>query len=229
MNNHDINQSTQQSQDRIIAAHELVWPDEDVVRFFGRTFAHVSREKKKSIRVMDLGFGTGRHLYYLGLEGYDLYGLDYASSAIDKTTEMLRRHGLSADLRQEDLRETTFLPRSFDAILAWGVLYLVPLAQIREHLVKAFTLLEPGGWLCAKFRTTNNWFYGLGKEMEPNGYFLDDRAGVYAGNYYHFFSRDELVREISNSGFTIENLEYKEWHKFGREIHSYWMVWAKKP
>lgn len=228
MNNKDFDRSTQQMQDKIIATHDLLWPDEDVIRFFARTFGALTREARASLRVMDLGFGTGRHLYYLGTEGYQLHGLDYAASAIAKSLAMLKAHRMNADLRSEDIRLTTFASAWFHAILAWGVLYLGSMEQIRANMIKVADLLLPDGWLCAKFRTTNNWFYGLGKEAEPNGYFLDERAGVYAGNYYHFFSKEELIALTESVGLSVENLEYKEWHKFGREVHSYWILWARK-
>lgn len=228
MTSDDQSEQTRNVQEKTMAACDLVWPDEDVIRFFAKTFRNVPKGERKNIHVMDLGFGTGRHLYYLGMEGYSLYGLDYTENALRKTRELLNQHGLHAELRCEDLGQTTFGEGRFDVMLAWGVLYLAPLVQIRRNMSHVARLIKKGGWFCGKFRTPNSWFYGLGTELEPYGYQLDARAGPYAGNYYYFFTKEKLVQFLESQGFEIVNLEYKEWHKGGDQKHSYWMVWARK-
>jgi SAM-dependent methyltransferase len=229
MPNDAILLSTQDAWNRIIGESSLDWPDEDVVRCVSREFAHIARPERSHLKVLDIGFGTGRHIIYLLVEGFSVCGLDYAQNAVTATSQRLAEMGLSAELRAEELSTTSFETESFDLILLWGVMFLKPTKEIQADLAQVITLLKPGGLLCLNFRTLNNWFFGLGQSLEPHGFLLDDRAGPYRGSYYRFCSKEEVEALLQEAGLEIVNLEYKEWHKFGREVHSWWIAWARKP
>ena len=228
MENKEIFSSTQNALNRIIGESNLAWPDEDVVRCVNRVFGNIARSERAHLKALDIGFGTGRHIIYLLLEGFSVCGIDYAPNAMTATHARLAELGLTADLRLEELSTTTFQKNTFDIILCWGAAFLKPTNEMKTDLAKLNELLKPGGVLCVNFRTRNNWFYGLGQPFEPHGFLLDERAGPYQGSYYRFLSKEEVEGLLQEAGFEIVSLEYKEWHKFGKEIHSWWLVSARK-
>lgn len=213
----------------VISANDMSAADNAVVRCVNRFFSSMPGSERKSLKALDIGFGTGRHLLYLAAEGFNVSGLDVADAAFDRLRDKVERYGLSIDARQEDIGETTFDPASFDLVVAWGVLFLKPVNEMAADLRRVFDLMKPGAILCCDFRARNNWFYGLGAEIEPSTYKLDERAREYAGILYHFCEQPEVENLLKQAGFELIYNEYLEYHKFGRDIHSWWQVTARKP
>lgn len=215
--------------ERVIGGADVVWPDEDVVRAAQRFFGDLTPEEHAQRRALDIGFGSGRHIILLASQGFQTAGIDVAQAAVEQTTDKLNRAGLKADFRVEELSSTTFEPGSFDFIVAWGVLFLKPDAELKADLRKVYDLLKPGGAMIANFRTLNNWFYGFGEQQGENLYLLDERAEGYAGILYRFFDQPELEATLKEAGFDIAYTEYKEWRKFGTQTHSWWLAGVRKP
>lgn len=215
--------------ERIIGRKDLVWPDSDVIRCTNRFFGAVPPEERAQLHACDMGFGTGQHIVYLASEGFNVAGIDVADSAIQQTRQKLDAAQLTADIRQEELSLTTFADASFDYLIAWGVLFLKPTLEIQADLKRIHALMKPGGIVCANFRTRKNWFYGLGEEKDTHTYLLDDRAREYEGTFYRFFDKEELQHVLEEAGFEVVYLEYKEWHKYGTEVHSWWLTNLRIP
>jgi SAM-dependent methyltransferase len=213
----------------VIGANDMSTADVAVVRCVSRFFASTPPEQRAHLNALDIGFGTGRHLLYLAAEGFAVSGLDIADAAFDRLREKIERYGLKVDARKEDIGETTFPPASFDLIVAWGVLFFKPVAQMTADLRRMFDLMTPGGILCADFRAHATWFYGLGEMIEPHTFLLDERAREYAGILHHFCDREEVEALLTAVGFEVVYNEYLEFHKFGRETHAWWLVTARKP
>ena len=101
------------------------------------------------MRVFDAGCGHGRNLVYLLREGYEVFGADADSRAIDAVRELAR--SLAANLPAENFRmepvEAMSFPDAFaDAVLSSAVLHF---ARGDEHfqamLRGAWRVLKPGG------------------------------------------------------------------------------------
>jgi tRNA (uracil-5-)-methyltransferase TRM9 len=220
--------STLKAYNKMMASSNADFPDESVVRFVRRKFGGYPTSKKNLIKALDIGFGTGRHIIYLLSEGFDVYGIDYAESSLRATQGKISQMGLSASLAIGEFGQASIPPDAYDLIIAWGVLFNKPEPDIHSDIKKIYDILKPGGTLIADFRTLNNWFYGKGKKMGQHAYLLDETAGPYKGLFYRFMAEKEVVSFFEKTHFTIELLEYKEWLKFGKELHSWWMVQASK-
>ena len=58
----------------------------------------------KSIKILDIGCGTGRHAIELSERGYSVKGLDLSQSQIDRAIEKSKEKGLSIDFSVADAR-----------------------------------------------------------------------------------------------------------------------------
>jgi 2-polyprenyl-3-methyl-5-hydroxy-6-metoxy-1,4-benzoquinol methylase len=168
-------------------------------------------------------------MLYLAQEGFGVCGLDVAQAAIERIQEKAARWNQHFDIRQEDLLLTTMPANAFSLVVAWGSLFCAGSADVRAYLHKVQDLLMPSGILCANFRTTKNWFYGLGESLGKHTFQLDARSKDYEGIVYRFFEEDELVALLQEAGLEVIYNEYVEWRKFGTETHSWWVVTARKP
>ncbi len=212
---------------RHLEQHVLLYPSEDVVRFLARTGPVPVGDEASGL---DIGFGSGRHLKLLMDYGYRACGNDLAANAIDVFRSHFGDHPRLGELVQRDIATDEWPADSFRVAIAWGTLFLRGMRDIRRDLARIARLLEPGGRLCLNLRTRENWFCGLGQELEADYFQLDERAGPYAGALYCFVDEPAARELVIGSGLAIENFEQiAAWRGEARQRHSWWMVWARKP
>ncbi|MEO8207364.1 MAG: class I SAM-dependent methyltransferase, partial [Chthoniobacterales bacterium] len=205
----------------------MLYPDERATAIVARHFS--PREKNAGKRALDVGCGGGRHLKLLLDFGFDTYGLDYIEEACVEARSLFESAPGFREVRQADLRNSGFEEGSFDLILAWGVVFLRPLDELRADLLILRKLLKPGGVLAATFRTKANWFYGLGEPVSPHTFRLDDRAKDYRDMIFTFLDLPEVETALQEAGLGITTWEKVELTKGnGKELNS-WLMIAAKP
>ena len=134
-------------------------------------------------RALDLACGAGRDAVFLAQHGFEVEGWDHAPEALERASDLARRHGVTVRTEIRDLeRPSLELPgRPFDLIVCFRFLHR-PLFRWMEHA------LAPGGWLV--YET-----YRVGQER----FGRPIRA--------HFLlARDELARAFP----TLETIQYEE-------------------
>lgn len=96
----------------------------------------------KSGRVLEAGCGLARWVKFLSDHGYEAYGIDFSTVAIERSQKLWK--GLN--LFQGDLRQMPFEDGYFDAIVSFGAIEHDiggPEAALRDML----RVLAPGGYL----------------------------------------------------------------------------------
>jgi tellurite methyltransferase len=119
------------------------------------------------LRIFDAGCGAGRNLVYFLREGYEIFGADSDSRAIEGI------HRLAASLapslpkenfRVEAIEETSFPDTFADVVLSSAVLHF---ARDDDHFLAmlrgAWRVLQPGGLLFCRLASS----IGMEHRMEP--------------------------------------------------------------
>jgi 2-polyprenyl-3-methyl-5-hydroxy-6-metoxy-1,4-benzoquinol methylase len=70
----------------------------------------------KSIRILDIGCGTGRHAIELAQKGYSVTGIDLSESQLKRAQEKANAHNLKIDFQQADARQLDF-NNEFDLVI----------------------------------------------------------------------------------------------------------------
>lgn len=70
----------------------------------------------KSIKILDIGCGTGRHTIALSERGYSVKGIDLSQSQINRAIEKSREKGSSIDFSVADARDLEF-EAEFDLVI----------------------------------------------------------------------------------------------------------------
>jgi SAM-dependent methyltransferase len=92
--------------------------------------------------VLDLGCGDGIPISKALIEeALDVYGVDASPSMV----AAFGRHFPRAPAACEPAEESTFFGRSFDGIVAWGLMFLLPADTQRVVISKVAAALKPGG------------------------------------------------------------------------------------
>ncbi|QXD14127.1 class I SAM-dependent methyltransferase [Rhodocaloribacter litoris] len=122
-------------------------------------------------RVLDAGCGTGLPLARL------LVDRGCAVVGLDASTEMLARFRANvpeAEARLGRVEAVRFAPGTFDAVVAWGVLFHLPPEKQAAALRRVAQWLRPGGWL-----------------LFTSGDVAGERRGEMHGRVFRYWSLDE--------------------------------------
>jgi len=79
-------------------------------------FIEQELDYNKSLKILDVGCGTGRHSLELAKRGYNVTGIDLSESQIKKAREKAKTSGLMVDFQQQDARDL-HLDSSYDVAI----------------------------------------------------------------------------------------------------------------
>jgi SAM-dependent methyltransferase len=208
-----------------LRSRQLLYPDEQVVRFLSRRFpSHHDSDDNKTRNALDIGCGSGRHIKLLMDYGFCTWGIDYAIESINIVkksfgTDLLFQDCLLGDFSKEQWEV------KFDVVVGWGVFFLRQHNDIKQDIQNLGKLLTPWGRVFINFRTKENWFYGLGVELEEDCFILDERAGSYKGICYTFTDLADIEKLVSGTGLRIDSVEKTSLTtKSLTELHSWFQV-----
>ena len=103
-----------------------------------------ARTLPRGAAVIDLGCGAGFPITeVLVLEGLNVYAIDASPSLV----EAFRRNLPGVPVACEAVEDSTFFNRTFDAALAWGLMFLLPAEEQRRLIQRVAGILVPGGRL----------------------------------------------------------------------------------
>lgn len=94
----------------------------------------------KSLQILDIGCGTGRHTIELTKRGYDVTGIDLSDSQLDEAREKAKKQNLSIDVRKHDARDLPFM-NEFDVaiMLCEGAFSLMETDEMNFEILKNAT------------------------------------------------------------------------------------------
>jgi len=121
-------------------------------------FIEEELNKDKSLRLIDIGCGTGRHSIELTKRGYNITGIDLSESQLARAKEKAKQLNLKIDFRQHDARKLPF-DKEFDVgiMLCEGGFSLMETDEMNFEILKNVTkALKNNGKLI--FTTLNGLF-----------------------------------------------------------------------
>jgi SAM-dependent methyltransferase len=118
------------------------WPYHDVISTFKRL---VAGSPRRSLKVLEVGCGTGNNLWFFAEEGHDVHGLDISPSAIGLARQHLESLGLEAGLGVSDLSTLPYDDATFDLTLDRECLSCLALSRLPGTIGELYRVLKPGG------------------------------------------------------------------------------------
>jgi 2-polyprenyl-3-methyl-5-hydroxy-6-metoxy-1,4-benzoquinol methylase len=154
-------------------------------------------------RILDLGFGVGRHAILLAKAGFEVTGIDASSSGRDFATEWAAHEGLSLSLNVGDMTALPFADGEFDAILTWNVIYHGTMEVVQQTIDEMARCLKPDGLLVCSLISSRHHIFGQGIEIEPRTFVIPGSGE--REHPHHYFDRADIDRSFA--AFEIMRLE----------------------
>ena len=100
-------------------------------------FIETELNHMKSLKIIDIGCGTGRHSIELSKRGYSVTGIDLSDSQLDKARTKAEEQDLHIDFRKLDARDLPFV-NEFDAaiMLCEGAFPLMETDEMNFEILK---------------------------------------------------------------------------------------------
>jgi len=175
--------------------------------------------RDKSLKIIDIGCGTGRHSIEMTKRGYQVTGIDLSESQLKRAREKAKDQGVEIDFQRHDARELPF-EGEFDLaiMLCEGGFPLMETDEMNFQILKNATkVLKNKGKLI--FTTLNGLFplyHSVEKFCEGAG---DEGNATYKSNTFDLMTfRDHNTTVFENDAGNKKELKCNERYYVPSEI-----------
>lgn len=194
--------------DRIFEGNEWgKYPPEELIRFIASNYYNVP--KRKSVKILEVGSGTGANLWYFAKEGFDVTGIDGSKVGTKRAAERLKDENLKVKLIRGDIINLPFGNNKFDCVIDNECIYANSYRDSKRILSEIYRVLKPKGKFYSRTFMAGSSGDGNGKKMdgEKNTY-LEIFDGPFRKGYgiIRFTSEDEICDLYGD--FNIESIDY---------------------
>ncbi len=174
----------------------------------------------KSVKILDVGCGTGRHSIELSKRGYSITGIDLSDSQLVRAREKAEKQGQKIDFLKHDARNLPF-ENEFDLVimLCEGAFSLMETDEMNYEILKnaAKSLKEHGKIIF----TTLNGLFPLYHSVEEFCASISEEgnATTYRSNTFDLMTfRDYNITEVEDDDGNKKELECNERYYVPSEI-----------
>jgi SAM-dependent methyltransferase len=216
------------------------FPNEELCRFMGRNFFHLSREERREIDVLEVGCGSGANLWMIAREGFNTFGLDLSDTAVDLCKRMLRGYNCKASLMVGDMCRLPLADNSIDVLVDIFSSHCLDQTQGAQFLSEIRRCLRPKGKFFSYFPSARSDTFtntNLSVAASPQRLDTDTLNGLYrrSGPFYgndhpfRFLHPQKYSDLLIEAGFDVTYLEtVGRTYRNGDEYFEFVVVEAQK-
>ena len=165
----------------------------------------------KSLRIIDIRCGTGRHSIELTKRGYKVIGIDLSESQLERAKEKTKAQNLQIDFQKHDARNLPF-KNEFDLaiMLCEGAFALMETDEMNYEILKnvAKSLKDPGKLI---FTTLNGLFPLYHSVEEFCASTTEEGNATYRSNTFDLMTfRDHNITTVEDDFGNKKKLECNE-------------------
>lgn len=183
------------------------YPSENLIQFVARNFYN---SEKDSIKILEVGCGTGANLWYVAREGFQAFGVDGSKEAIRQAIKRMESEKLTVKLEVSDIVNLNFDDNYFDAVIDIECIYSNDINNSRKILKEIRRVLKPEGKFYS--RTFSDEIF-LGKKIKKNKSleYVNVDEGPLKGKGFVRLSSIKSINELYGEFFNLESLDYLEY------------------
>lgn len=165
--------------------------------------------KKDGVKkILDLGFGLGRHSLYFASQGFEVYSMDISTYAVAKFENYIEEnHIKNIKAYEGNMSKMPFVEDFFDAIFSFHVIYHTDTNGFNIVLNEVKRVLKSKGKLFITMITKDLDSYRNGNKInfvDPNTIVLNGKEDAERG-VPHFYIDLEDIKNLFLNDFVLEN------------------------
>ena len=184
-------------------------------------------KEKNKLNILDIGCGAGSNTVFLAKEGFSVYCTDISEAGLNITEKRLHENNFKAVIKNAGMESQPFEDNFFDGAISFGVFYYNTRDGYQKAVDELRRILKVGGHALVFSRTTDDYRFGKGKEIEKNTFILDIQDTNEGDMPSHFLSREDI--DVIFSKFTEIVVEKTETTFSNlKNKNSDWIIKVKK-
>ena len=216
------------------AGFQRRYPNEELCRFMGRNFFSIPKNKRKKIKILEVGCGSGGNLWMLANEGFRTYGLDISSKSIQITKQILRKINLKANLKVGSMTNLPYKNNYFDCIIDVFSSSCLNAKDGNKFLIEISRTLKKGGVFFSYFPSKKSKMYRSKKKIlydKDTILKLKEKKNIFTINNlpFRFLNKRQYVGLLDQNNLdTYYAEELTRTYFKGKDQFSYIIIQAKK-
>ncbi len=143
------------------------------------------------------------------------------------TKEGIAKDHIDAGLAQGSMNKLPFKNGSFDAVISYGVFNYGNQKEMKMAIQEVHRILKPNGKSFVMLRTTEDYRFGKGEQLEPSTFIIKIRETNEYGTVQHFLD-EKAVREYFSSFSKFEFERTETTFMQLQAVNSDWLITAEK-
>ena len=201
-----------------------VYPNESVVRFLIQNYQNFNSQ---GIKVLDLGVGGGRHTMLLCDLDFCAFGIDISMIGLKYTRTRITKERFDAGLARATMDRLPFKENRFDAVISYGVFNYGNQKDMQMAIQDMHRILKANGKAFVMLRTTDDYRFGKGEQLEPNTYVLNIHDTNEFGTIQHFLDEKGVCEYFA----AFSKLEFEKTETTFMQmqaVNSDWLITVEK-
>ena len=190
---------------------QRLYPNEELLRFMGSNFFGIPYRKRRRIRILEIGCGSGANLWMIAKEGFRAFGIDMSKEGLRLCSEMLKHWQVSANIVNGNILSLPYEDNYFDVVVDIVTMQHTTFSQHIKIYPEIKRVLKPGGRFFSYHQGNKSYLYRHGGGKIIDKFTIDDvrnpkaplrKVGVYC------LPTEKAIKEmIERSGFKNVNIE----------------------
>lgn len=212
-------------------AGKISFPSEGIIRIFLGNYPKLRFKYKKKQKILDLGYGDGRHLLFLKKQNLTVYGVEISEKINEITRKLLKKNKVNnLILKKGNNEKIPFDKEYFDHLVSWNSCYYMQNhnSNFEDHVKEMARVLKKSGYIILSIPKFNCFIFDKAKIIRKK--YVVIKNDYFKGRNGQIMRRFKNVNEIKLDfskyfkDFIISEIDM-EW--FGLK-YSWHVVIAKK-
>lgn len=180
------------------------YPGEELIRFIARNFYRVVQ--RSTVKILEVGCGPGANLWYMGREGFAVYGMDGSETAVQRARQRLNQEvpEWSGEVIVGDIMKIPYPDDFFDAVIDNEAVCCNSFENSQKIYHEMARVAKPGGKIFVRTFARGCWGDETGESVGYHSYIVTE--GPLAGKGYARFTALEDIPVLLNK-FQVADIE----------------------
>ena len=179
---------------------QLSYPAEAVIRIFNGKYPNLNFQYKKNDKILDIGFGDGRHLFFFKSINLDVYGIEISKLILKKIKTK------KFNLKKGNCHNIPFNNYFFDIIFAWNSCYYMGKNKknfdLKKNIFEMHSKLKRNGFIILSFPTKNCFIFSKSISIKKKYRIIkNDYFKMRNGEIMRFFKNKKEIKDEFKSLF----------------------------